>query len=1063
MSYIFISYARKDHFFVDRLRDDLKRAGVEYWIDHEGLSPGTTSWERTIRRAIKDEDCVAVLWIVSPASFESPYVRDEIAIARLYGRTIYPVWADGQNWLECVPLGTGEIQYIDARSDYEAARQKILDALHVPSPDYALPAETTPALAHGVEPRNPYKGLFAFGEADAGDFFGRAAAVSRLVAALERRLSEGGDRFLAVLGPSGAGKSSLVMAGLIPALKRGAVPGSQSWTYLPKIVPGAHPVEVLADALKHELPQMPLSAIETDLRSPGGRYLHRLAKQLPGGQAVLYIDQFEEVFTLVNDEAERQQFIDLITHAATEPGDTLAVLLTMRADFYGHPLNYPLLGALVNASSEAVLPMSIAELREAIESPARLPDVALTFDDGLVAEIIFVLRDQRDGRALAGVLPLLEFTLARLFAERDGARLTQAAYEAMGGVLGAIGTHCEAVFSKLPAGVQAQLGRVFLPLVNIDEASGEPTRRRAPLETVGGGSDARALVQTLVNNRLLQTGLDGGEPYLEIIHEALFRSWERLKLWIAETQEDLILLRQVRGAAAEWDKKGCPDYLLWPAERLKLVYAMIERLQPELNEVERDFIEPEQARLLRELETLPPTAASHQRRRDIGDRLSAIGDTRPGVGVIALSLNPSAQREGLSSPLPAQRSGEGPGVRAVPDMLWLPVAGSGGKVVEFQDQAGEVYGEFDVRDFYIAKYLVTYAQFQTFLDAPDGFADDRWWKGMPRNDKGREMVQQRTKIANAPRDNVNGYQAVAFARWLDFKYRELGLFEQFEALTPNPSPGGEGLKGYREMAARVMVQIARELRQRQTSAEELLWECLRDRRLNDLEFRRRHPVANTAFVVDFFCHDCKLAVELDGGIHVDQQQEDQWRLQALEDAGIRVIRFSNEAVFNNLEQVLIDIQRAAAASPLSPGRGAGGEGRTGAGCEVWQIRLPTEWEWQWAVQNGAEAQAYPWGGWQEGHANTSEAGLNRTMAVGMYPHGAAGCGALDMAGNLWEWCLSEPKHLRDARDPLALRVLRGGSWNVNQRDARAASRHHVYFPLYGSDFWGCRVVVGCPI
>jgi hypothetical protein len=113
MTDIFISYARKNATFVERLRDDLKADGFDYWIDTEGLAAGTTSWEKAIRQAI--QDCTPVIWVVSPASYESPYVKDEISIARMKGRKIYPIWADGDNWLECVPLGTGEIQFVDMR------------------------------------------------------------------------------------------------------------------------------------------------------------------------------------------------------------------------------------------------------------------------------------------------------------------------------------------------------------------------------------------------------------------------------------------------------------------------------------------------------------------------------------------------------------------------------------------------------------------------------------------------------------------------------------------------------------------------------------------------------------------------------------------------------------------------------------------------------------------------------------------------------------------------------------------------------------------------------------
>jgi formylglycine-generating enzyme required for sulfatase activity len=114
--------------------------------------------------------------------------------------------------------------------------------------------------------------------------------------------------------------------------------------------------------------------------------------------------------------------------------------------------------------------------------------------------------------------------------------------------------------------------------------------------------------------------------------------------------------------------------------------------------------------------------------------------------------------------------------------------------------------------------------------------------------------------------------------------------------------------------------------------------------------------------------------------------------------------------------------------------GAGGVLRVGVNAAV---RLPTEWEWQWAAQGGVEARAYPWGAWQAGYANTYEAGLGRTTAVGLYPQGAAACGALDLAGNLWEWCLNEYAQPRvvDGYGTGASKVLRGGSFLYYQRYA----------------------------
>ena len=615
MADIFISYASKDNVFVDRLRDDLRAHGFNYWIDVEGLTGGTPSWEKAIRQAIQES--TAVVWVVSPASFVSPYVRDEISISRMRSeRKIIPVWVDGDEWLNCVPIGTGEIQYADMRgARYKEGLDKLIKALKGHLPELVVKVEEPTPIPKGVEPRNPYKGLHAFTEKDAGDFFGRSTLVATLTRTLHERLQPERPRFLAVLGVSGAGKSSVVMAGLIPTLKQGGIPHSQDWTYLPRIAPGKHPIEALADALHTKLPNHALSTIETDLKA-GGRYLSRLVKGLEGKHVFLYVDQFEEIFTLTQDPQERQQFIDLLTTASTDSDGKLITVVSMRADFYGHPMHYPQLGTLITSNQVAVLPMTITELYEAIHQPALLPDVGLRFDEGLVGEIVFALRDQQ--AALQGALPFLEFTLDRLFDAREGNQLKRHAYERMGGVAGAIGNHAEHVFTTLSADIQATFGQVFLPLTNVDPTNGEATRRPAPYNEVIGGDDARQkLVNRLVDGRLLTTGrTEEGAIYVEVAHEALFRSWERLTKWIGEAHKDLILLRQMRDAAVEWDKAGRPDALLWKQERLEWVYAMLKRLQPPLSDTEQAFIEPEQARLYREL-ARPET--THERRRNIGD------------------------------------------------------------------------------------------------------------------------------------------------------------------------------------------------------------------------------------------------------------------------------------------------------------------------------------------------------------------------------------------------------------------------------------------------------------
>ncbi|MCA9905697.1 MAG: formylglycine-generating enzyme family protein, partial [Anaerolineae bacterium] len=701
---------------------------------------------------------------------------------------------------------------------------------------------------------SPFPGLRAFTEADAPIFFGRGLETSELVKRVEA------SRFTAVVAASGSGKSSLVAAGLIPRLKANAVvsgeTGSKDWRFA-RLTPGqdAGPFAALFSALREafpeykvdpfELPQRKKSFIDT-VTSESGAFVEICEALLHEAEApawaeiLFFVDQFEELFTLIPDEraAERVAFVALLE--AIHSSGRLRCVVTMRSDFYANCLELPALAALLKEATYPLAVPTAGALIEMIKRPAER--AGLTWDDGLPERI------QADTGSDAGALALMAYALDELYqTSHADKRLTSAAYQAIGGVEGAIGKRAETAFERLALPDKGRLlQRVFRELVTVDER-GTATRLRATLSQFN--TDELALIRTFADARLLVTY----DSAVEVAHEAVFRSWRWLKHWIAEAQEDLILLRQVRAAAGEWARKGKPDFLRWPAERLKPVYDMIERQQPTLSDTERDFIEPEQSRLLREIAVI---TTDHKRRRWIGERLATIGDTRTGIGLDE---------------------------RGLPQIDWLPVIGSGEPVIIKTDE--REIGPVAIPKFYVARYLITYPQFQAFLDAPDGFNDIRWWKGMPDDYKRQDMSTAVAQYDNYPRDSVSWYQCVAFSRWVDAKYREFGLFAQFGA--------GE-----------------------------------------------------------------------------------------------------------------------------------------------WAVRLPTEWEWQWMAQGGPLVKAYPWGDWDEyPRANTTEAGIgDRSTAVGMCPHGAAGCGALDVAGNLLEWCLNDRGNpeIADGYGNGESKVLRGGSFSYSQ-------------------------------
>ena len=268
-------------------------------------------------------------------------------------------------------------------------------------------------------------------------FFGREALTEWLVVALRASPSGQENRFLAILGASGSGKSSLARAGLVAALKRGALDGSGAWPIV-ILKPGRNPIESLAVALaglpggaaliKDTRDLLNIKAFGDDQKS-----LHLFARLAlreapPSRRLVVLVDQSEEVFTLCEDEAARKALFDNLLYAATVADGQAIVVLTMRADFYGKCGSYPALAAAMSDHQLLVGPMTEDELRRAIERPALL--AGGEFEPGLVEMLL------QDVEGQPGSLPLLQFTLMELWQRREGRRLTVAAYRAIGGLKG---------------------------------------------------------------------------------------------------------------------------------------------------------------------------------------------------------------------------------------------------------------------------------------------------------------------------------------------------------------------------------------------------------------------------------------------------------------------------------------------------------------------------------------------------------------------------------------------------------------------------------------------------
>ncbi|MFJ8965398.1 hypothetical protein ACIRG5_39040 [Lentzea sp. NPDC102401] len=388
----------------------------------------------------------------------------------------------------------------------------------------------------------PYVGLKAFQKEDADRFHGREKLTAKLVELTHAR------PFVGVFGASGSGKSSLLRAGLLPRLKQALI-----------FTPGVQPLDECAVRLA-QLTGHSAVVLRGELADPAA--LGLLIRQHDAG-LVLVIDQFEEVFTLASPE-QRDWFVQALMSAPH-------VVIGVRADFYGHVGRHPELVEALDGAQLLVGPLTTDELRRAITEPAQR--VGATVESALVTRLVADVAGQ------PAALPLVQHALVETWHRRRGMTLSLVGYEQAGGVEHAIARTAEAVYSQLTEDQQQTARRTFLRLIALGEGT-EDTKRRANRE----GLDAEVL-EHLANARLVTLT----EQHAELTHEALIRSWPRLRDWIAEDRETLRVHHQLSEAAAEWD--GDRD-LLYQGARLAQA---AELSADSLTEPERAFLSASQA------------------------------------------------------------------------------------------------------------------------------------------------------------------------------------------------------------------------------------------------------------------------------------------------------------------------------------------------------------------------------------------------------------------------------------------------------------------------------------
>ncbi len=481
--------------------------------------------------------------------------------------------------------------------------------------------------------RNPYKGLRAFAEDDAVDFHGRDALIDDLL----QRLAT--QRLVTVVGPSGSGKSSVVRAGLIPALRAGILTDSRDWL-VTDMFPGSFPFEELEAALSRVAVRTS-GGMLSELTQPNG--LLRVSKQiLPGDDSTLlvFIDQFEELFSSGRSEETRRLFLENLISVAADERSRVKVVTTIRADFLDRPLAYADFAEAIADGLVTVGPPTRDGLAQAVSAPARA--VGLELEAGLVGRIIADVEGQ------PGALPLLQYALTETFSHREKSTMTIAGYEATGGVAGALGRRAEELYDGLTQAGKQATREVFLRLVSVDEL-GSVTRRRArqselvSLSIDRGGLES--VLKAFSSFRLLTFDRDPVTrgPTVEVAHEALLTGWHRLHGWIEDARESLKLARRVGESAHEWiEASEDPSYLL-RGVRLEDVEAWASHADVVLTSDETRYITASVALRARDV-----SAARRRRRRAIAALSGGLLLVSALAGVAFLQRD-VAQREALQA------------------------------------------------------------------------------------------------------------------------------------------------------------------------------------------------------------------------------------------------------------------------------------------------------------------------------------------------------------------------------------------------------------------------------
>jgi CHASE2 domain-containing sensor protein len=612
LSRLFISHSKKDNLLAKAFKQWLGANGWaegDVFLDLDDIGAGER-WKEALRKA--NARCEAVILLASPDALASPECLAEVRKAEDFGKEIIVALMRDLQMDDSRLDSLRERQIVDLAEQPQTHIETVIDRgqhREVRFNAHALARVKDFLFNHGIQPdcfawppldrknAEPFPGLSAFTESDAGIFFGRDADILRGLDRLRVLQRNGRPRVLVIQAASGAGKSSYLRAGLWPRLGRdpdyaplailrpakGILTGPEGLGRKLAVRlsrPGAEisPGDIHAKLMARD--ESKAVARFRRLMAMAAVQAHEQRRLSDHGSLppvlLLAIDQAEELFSS-EEAAESRRFLLLLGNLMQEPpaGTNPLAIMTIRTDRAAR-----LFQAIADQKMEVpdtfpLLPLPQTSYRDVILKPL---EVAARRGQRLAIDATLADRLVADATG-ADALPLLAFTLSYLYQEYSlGSRITLAHYETMGGIAGSIDLALKRALARprdmpaIPAARDEQfalLRAAFIPwLARIDVETNLPRRRVVKLDEFP--QHTRAMVERLIEARLLVADRRSGADIVEVAHESLLRQWPALAAWLQADAEDLKRVEAVERAAAEWVRNGRQEaWLDHRAERLR--------------------------------------------------------------------------------------------------------------------------------------------------------------------------------------------------------------------------------------------------------------------------------------------------------------------------------------------------------------------------------------------------------------------------------------------------------------------------------------------------------------